>query len=76
MQAVRKVLAPFDIYDYDAVLCPMHYGLIRHDLERKGMTIGSMDLLIAAHALALDAKLVSNNREHFSRVAGLTVVAW
>ncbi len=35
-----------------------------------------MDLLIAAHALALDASLITNNDEHFSRVEGLKVVNW
>ncbi len=76
MAAVRKVLTPFEIYDYDAVSCPPHYGRIRHELENKGATIGSMDLLIAAHALALDATLVSNNVAHFSRVKGLKTVNW
>jgi tRNA(fMet)-specific endonuclease VapC len=74
--AVHKLLTPFDIYDYDSVGCPRHYGRIRHELETKGVTIGSMDLLIAAHAVALDATLVSNNLAHFSRVAGLKTVNW
>ena len=52
--AVQKVLTPFEIHDYDAVRCPEHYGRIRHELETKGQTIGSMDTLIAAHAMALD----------------------
>jgi tRNA(fMet)-specific endonuclease VapC len=45
--------------------CPAHYGRIREDLERNGTPIGSMDMLIAAHALALDATLISNNVDHF-----------
>jgi tRNA(fMet)-specific endonuclease VapC len=45
-------------------------------LEALGQTIGSMDLLIAAHALSLDAPLVTNNEAHFERVSGLTVVNW
>jgi tRNA(fMet)-specific endonuclease VapC len=53
--AVRKVLTPFEIYDYDSVACPTEYGRVRHELESKGLDIGSMDLLIAAHALALQA---------------------
>jgi tRNA(fMet)-specific endonuclease VapC len=76
IQAVRKVLMPFDIYDYDCVSCPEHYGRIRHELEARGVTIGAMDLLIAAHSLALAATLVSNNLAHFSRVTGLTAVNW
>lgn len=46
------------------------------DLESKGVPIGAMDLLIAAHALALDATLVTNNRAHFSRIAGLRIENW
>ncbi len=76
ISAVNKVLTPFDVFAYDAVLCPRFYGQIRHDLESKGKTIGSMDLLIAAHALALDATLVSNNLDHFSRVTGLKSISW
>ena len=74
--AVWKVLVPFDLYDYDAVSCPEHYGRVRHELETKGQTIGSMDMLIAAHALALQGTLVTNNVAHFARVSGLKVVNW
>jgi tRNA(fMet)-specific endonuclease VapC len=74
--AVRKVLMPFDVYDYDSISCPAHYGRIRLELETMGATIGSMDLLIAAHALALDATLVSNNLVHLSRVTGLKTANW
>lgn len=73
---VRKLLTPFDIYDYDSVFCPPPYGRIRHELETKGVSIGSLDLLIAAHALALDATLVSNNLAQFSRVTGLKTANW
>jgi tRNA(fMet)-specific endonuclease VapC len=74
--AVRKVLTPFDLFSYDAVSCPQHYGRLRHALEAKGQAIGSMDMLIAAHALALNAALVTNNDARFSRVAGMRVVNW
>jgi tRNA(fMet)-specific endonuclease VapC len=74
--AVRKVLTPFELYDFDAVVCPQHYGRIRHDVETTGQTIGAMDVLIAAHAMALAGTLVTNNDAHFSRVTGLRVVNW
>ncbi|MBI3409609.1 MAG: type II toxin-antitoxin system VapC family toxin [Planctomycetes bacterium] len=74
--AVRKALRPFVILDYDGVSCPDHYGRIRHELERDGETIGAMDLLIAAHALAVAATLVTNNLAHFRRVSGLSVASW
>ena len=53
-----------------------HYGRIRLALEKKGQIIGSNDLLIAAHALALDATLVTNNEKEFRRVPGLRVENW
>jgi tRNA(fMet)-specific endonuclease VapC len=74
--AVRKLLAPFEVLDYDGATCPPHYGRIRHELEQAGQTIGAMDLLIAAHALALAATLVTNNLAHFRRVSGLSVTRW
>jgi tRNA(fMet)-specific endonuclease VapC len=74
--AVRKVLAPFELLDYDGATCPAHYGRIRHELEQAGRPIGAMDLLIAAHALALGATLVTNNLAHFQRISGLRVERW
>jgi tRNA(fMet)-specific endonuclease VapC len=53
-----------------------HYGSIRSALERIGQPIGHNDLLIAAHALALDTALVTNNVREFDRVPGLTVERW
>src|SRR5208337_829347 len=54
--AVRKILTPFEVLDYDGATCPAHYGRIRHELEQGGQVIGAMigamDLLIATHALA------------------------
>ena len=75
-KAIRKILLPFETYDYDSVACPHRYGKIRHEFETQGRAMGSMDMLIAAHALALDATLVTNNRSHFSRVHGLTIENW
>jgi tRNA(fMet)-specific endonuclease VapC len=74
--AVRKLLAPFEVLDYDGVTCPPHYGRVRHELEQAGQAIGAMDLLIAAHALALAATLVTNNLAHFQRISGLSVTRW
>jgi tRNA(fMet)-specific endonuclease VapC len=74
--AVAKLLVPFEIYDYDGTTCPPHYGRIRHELEQAGQAIGAMDLLIAAHAFALSATLVTSNLSHFQRVSGLSVTRW
>ena len=53
-----------------------HYAEIRAHLSRKGQPIGSNDLLIAAHALALDLTLVTANVDEFSRVPGLFIENW
>ena len=76
LEAIRKVLTPFDLFDYDAVHCPAHYGRLRVQLQADGFPVGAMDMLIAAHALALGATLVTNNTRHFARVSGLTVENW
>ncbi len=52
------------------------YGKVRAYLEKRGEIIGNMDLLLAAHALALDATLVTHNLREFSRVPGLRVESW
>jgi tRNA(fMet)-specific endonuclease VapC len=52
------------------------YGELRADLERRGKLIGPNDLLIAAHALALDRTLVTGNVREFSRIKSLRVENW
>ena len=52
------------------------YGQIRTSLERSGSPIGANDMLIAAHALALDATLVTDNEREFRRIDGLKMDNW
>ncbi len=52
------------------------YGKIRHELASKGEMIGNNDLWIAAHALASELTLVTNNEKEFRRVRGLKVQNW
>jgi len=54
----------------------VQYGTLRASLERAGTPIGNNDLWIAAHALALELILVSNNTSEFKRVPGLVVENW
>ena len=53
-----------------------HYADLRCKLEGQGRIIGEYDQWIAAHALASDAILVTNNRKEFDRVDGLRVENW
>ena len=52
------------------------YGTIRAHLEAKGAMIGNNDLWTAAHALASNLTLVTNNEREFRRVRGLKVQNW
>jgi tRNA(fMet)-specific endonuclease VapC len=73
--ALELFIAPFQIFEYSRE-ASFVYGEIRATLERKGTPIGAMDLMIAAHALALGATLVSNNLREFKRVPGLATENW
>lgn len=53
-----------------------HYAEIRADLKKRGAQIGAADLMIAAHARALGAIVVTNNVKDFGRVKGLQVENW
>ena len=52
------------------------HGQLRATLTAKGRRIGDFDEMVAAHALALGATLVTDNVRHFSRVSGLKIENW
>jgi tRNA(fMet)-specific endonuclease VapC len=56
--------------------CAAHFGILASKLAERGSPIGEFDALIAAHAVALELTLVTNNVKHFARVAGLRVENW
>ena len=74
-QLVEGSLASFEIAPWEAP-ADLIYGRLRAHLEGKGKPIGQNDMLIAAHALALDAVLVTDNEKEFSRVPNLRVENW
>ena len=53
-----------------------HYAEIRTDLKKRGAQLGAADLMIAAHARAMGAIVVTNNAKDFERVKGLEVENW
>jgi tRNA(fMet)-specific endonuclease VapC len=73
--AAESWLAGFEVRPWP-VDATRQYANIRYALERAGQPIGGMDLMIAAHALAEDAVLVTNNAREFLRVPGLAVEEW
>ena len=75
LAALRQFLEPLEIADFD-VSAAQAYGTLRHTLESLGTPIGPLDTQIAAHALALEATLVTNNGREFARVPGLHWINW
>ena len=73
--ALEMFLAPLDILPFDTQAM-WAYGDLRANLERQGTPIGALDTMIAAHALSLDATLVTHNTREFARVSGLRLENW
>ncbi|MDY6338738.1 MAG: type II toxin-antitoxin system VapC family toxin [Saccharofermentans sp.] len=73
--ALSMMLSSIEIVAFDDAAAD-EYGEIRAGLERKGTPIGSLDMLIAAHARSLGCTLVTYNTKEFCRVEGLEVVNW
>mgnify|MGYP001317456820 CR=1 FL=1 len=70
-----EFLLDFNVSDYGTGAA-ISYGELRTDLEKRGQPIGPMDMMIAAHALALDATLVTHNTREFAKVKGLRLEDW
>ena len=73
--ALAQFVAPIEISAYDDVAA-QHYGSIRAHLERQRTPIGSLDILIAAHALSMGSVLITNNESEFKRVPNLRIENW
>ena len=74
-QALEMFLAPLVVLPFDEAALWV-YGDLRAELERKGTPIGSLDTMIAAHALSQQSTLVTNNTREFERVPGLALENW
>ena len=75
LEKVEGVLGTIPVLPLD-VPVDAEYGVIRAELEMAGQIIGLNDLLIAAHAQALNLTLVTDNTREFSRIRGLDVENW
>jgi tRNA(fMet)-specific endonuclease VapC len=74
-QALEMFLAPLAVLPFDEAAV-WAYGTLRADLERRGTPIGALDTMIAAHALSLQALLVTHNTREFVQVPGLQLADW
>ena len=75
LKAVEYLLGEIDVLPFD-LPADADYGGIRRELEAAGKPIGSNDLLIAAHAYATGATIVTANTDEFKRIRGLNVENW
>jgi tRNA(fMet)-specific endonuclease VapC len=72
---VEGFLAGITVLPLDSTVAGV-YARVRAGLEAKGKPIGPLDLMIAAHALAVRAILVTNDVREFRRIPGLVVEDW
>lgn len=75
LSALEQFLLPIELADFDQQASAA-YGIVRAFLERAGKLIGSMDMLIGAHALSLGVILVTNNTHEFQRILKLKIEDW
>ena len=73
--ALTQFVAPLEILTYDDNAA-RYYGDLRATLEKSGLSIGSMDMLIAAHTLSIGCDLVTNNEKEFRRIPNLKITNW
>lgn len=73
-RVVEGLLATVENLPWDSA-CAATYGSLRAQLETLGKSLAPMDLLIAAHSLAVGSPLVTADRA-FAQVPGLSVVVW
>ncbi len=72
---IDAFVAPLGVVPFDDSAA-LEYGRLSAFLRERGTPIGTIDTLIAAHAVALGVTLVTNNSKHFKRVRGLTSTNW
>jgi tRNA(fMet)-specific endonuclease VapC len=75
LKSVEDLLAEIDVLPFESP-ADVEYGNIRSELENAGKPIGANDFLIAAHAAAVNATIVTANVDEFKRVRGLKVENW
>lgn len=73
--ALNNLLLKIDVLEYGAEASE-YYGIIRNDLSRRGLVIGALDMLIAAHAASNDMVLITHNTSEFDRISGLKTEDW
>ena len=74
-QSINSFLSNVAVLPFDEE-CADRFGELANELAKRGTPIGDFDVLIAAHAIAARATLVTNNVKHFALIRGLKVENW
>lgn len=74
VEKVRELLSLFEVLPFDRCVCEV-FGLLSAELQKKGISIGDFDEVIAATVLCHDGILITRD-DHFSRVPGIEVVGY
>lgn len=74
-QALIDFATPFDIIDFNDEDAEV-FGIIRADLEKRGLVIGPYDMQIAAQAITRNLTLVTNNTAEFARIPNIKLENW
>ena len=78
----KRLRTRFDVFLKELVRAPWTdevsrtFGRIKAQLESKGIRLEDFDVAVAAHAVALEATLVTDNLTHMKRIRGLELQNW
>ena len=75
LPTVELIFENIKIYDFDKKSAKI-FGILKANMQKKGIVVADMDLLIASICIANNEKLISNNLGHFSKIDSLEVESW
>jgi tRNA(fMet)-specific endonuclease VapC len=75
LEAIEHFAARLDVLPFGAKAAA-HYGQIRFELKQGGSPVGTLDMLIGAHARSEGLIVITRNRREFDRIPGLRVESW
>lgn len=72
---VEMIFNNIKIYDFDKKSAKI-FATLKVNMQKRGLVVADMDLMIASIAIANGEKLISNNLKHFSKIEMLDVESW
>ncbi len=72
---VELIFENIKLYSFDKKSAKI-FGILKATMQKRGIVVADMDLMIASIAIAYEEPLISNNLKHFSKIEGLDVESW